>query len=77
MEIENFRRDRLHRIWIALAEDGLSLPIKVPVVIARVILSKVQGIKPGPVVGITAALHGNELNGIPLIHRLFTELNTS
>lgn len=30
--------------------------------------------KPGPVVGVTAALHGNELNGIPVIHRLLTEL---
>lgn len=29
----------------------------------------------GPVVGITAAVHGNELNGIPLIHRLFHEID--
>jgi predicted deacylase len=27
------------------------------------------------VLGITACVHGNELNGIPLIHRLFRELN--
>jgi len=31
----------------------------------------------GPVVGITAAVHGNELNGIPLIHRLFHEIDCS
>jgi predicted deacylase len=33
--------------------------------------------KTGPTVGITAALHGNELNGIPLIHRLFREIKCS
>jgi predicted deacylase len=34
-----------------------------------------QGERVGPVLGITACLHGNELNGIPLIHRLFRELD--
>lgn len=33
----------------------------IPVMVAR-------GAIPGHVIGITAALHGNELNGIPLIH---------
>jgi hypothetical protein len=33
----------------------------IPVMVAR-------GAVPGHVIGITAALHGNELNGIPLIH---------
>jgi predicted deacylase len=35
----------------------------------------VQGKYEGPVLGITAALHGNEINGIPLIHQLFRELD--
>ncbi|KAI0241704.1 hypothetical protein L0F63_005018 [Massospora cicadina] len=56
-------------IWVAVAEDGLSQPIRVPVIIAK-------GVKPGPILGITAALHGNELNGIPLIHRLFRNQRT-
>jgi hypothetical protein len=30
----------------------------------------IRGDAPGPVVGVTAAIHGNELNGIPVIHRL-------
>lgn len=70
LDLESFPRGKLHRVWVALAEDGLSLPIKVPILIAR-------GIKGENVVGITAALHGNELNGIPLIHRLYTELDPS
>lgn len=30
--------------------------------------------KPGPVVGITCAIHGNEVNGIPVIQRLFSRI---
>ncbi|KAG0274552.1 hypothetical protein BGZ95_009669 [Linnemannia exigua] len=54
---------RISRLWIVLAEDAMSTPIRVPVIVAK-------GVRPGPVVGLTAALHGNELNGIPLTHRL-------
>ena len=58
---------QIHRRYIKLAEDGIGMSIRVPVLIAK-------GAKAGPTVGIVAALHGNELNGIPLIHRLFNEL---
>ena len=34
-----------------------------------------QGAFEGPILGITSALHGNELNGIPLIFRLIRELD--
>ena len=34
-----------------------------------------EGLKPGPTVGIAAAIHGNELNGIPVIQRLFREID--
>lgn len=42
--------------------------MKIPVIIAR-------GEKDGPVFGVTAAVHGNELNGVPGIHRLIQHLN--
>ena len=42
-------------------DNALSGMVTIPVMVAR-------GMIPGNVVGITAALHGNELNGIPLIH---------
>lgn len=67
LELEDLPLGTIHRRYIKLAEDGVGLSIRVPVLIAR-------GGKPGPVVGIVAALHGNELNGIPLIHRLFRDL---
>lgn len=55
------------RMLVELISDGLGQSIHVPVLVAR-------GNRPGPVVGVTAAIHGNELNGIPVIHRLFTAL---
>jgi predicted deacylase len=30
--------------------------------------------RPGPIVGITCAIHGNEVNGIPVIQRLFADI---
>ncbi|KAF9184332.1 hypothetical protein BGZ49_004436 [Haplosporangium sp. Z 27] len=63
LDLESLPSGRLTRLWIVLAESAMSTPIKVPVIVAK-------GVRPGPVVGLTAALHGNELNGIPLTHRL-------
>ncbi|KAJ3296781.1 hypothetical protein HDU76_006681, partial [Blyttiomyces sp. JEL0837] len=68
LDLGAFPGGQISRVFVALAEDGTGLPIKVPVIVAK-------GVKHGPIVGITAALHGNELNGIPLIHRLFREIN--
>lgn len=54
--------------WIDLITDGLGVAIRVPVMVAR-------GKEDFPVLGITAAVHGNELNGIPVIQRLFSEID--
>jgi len=36
----------------------------------------IVGVRPGPVVGMTSSLHGDEVNGVRVIHRLFqTELD--
>lgn len=57
-----------HRLRLALTEDGTSHELRIPVRVFK-------GHHPGPVVGITAAIHGNEVNGIPTIHRLFRRLS--
>ena len=41
----------------------------------RIPVIAVRGARPGPVFGITAALHGNELNGIPVVHRLIDSIS--
>lgn len=67
LDLAPLERGRIHRFWIRMATDASASPISIPVMVAR-------GRRPGPVVGVTAAVHGNELNGIPTIHRLFANL---
>ncbi len=47
---------------LRIAADGMGMPIYIPVMIAR-------GYEDGPVLGVTAAVHGNELNGQPVVQR--------
>ena len=57
-----------HRLALDLVEDATGMPVRIPILVVR-------GSSPGPVVGLTAAVHGNELNGIPTIHRLVKSLS--
>lgn len=67
LNVDDLEPNAHHRVVVKLAEDAMGRPIRVPVLVAR-------GKRPGPVFGLTAALHGNELNGIPVLHRLFEAL---
>ncbi len=55
------------RFAIPLVNDGLGMPIYVPVMVAK-------GHEDGPTLAVTAAVHGNELNGIPVVQRVFKEV---
>lgn len=68
LELDRLAKGEFSRLFIELAENGITRPIQVPVVVAK-------GKKDGPIFGITAALHGNELNGIPVIHQLLQKVN--
>jgi len=67
LDLEAIPPRQTARVHIDLVSDGLGHSVQVPILVAR-------GRKPGPVVGVTAAVHGNELNGIPVIHHLFAAL---
>jgi predicted deacylase len=69
INLEDTPENRIRNYWLKLISDGLGNPINVPVIVAR-------GKEPGPILGVTAAIHGNELNGIPVIQRLFAEIET-
>lgn len=69
LDLEEAPQGGVTRFWLHLVTDGLGQPVYIPILVAR-------GTKPGPVLGLTAALHGNELNGIPVVQRLFKEINT-
>ncbi len=68
LDVDHLPRESRTRLLVALVHDGLGRPLRVPVMAAR-------GKREGPVFGITAVLHGNELNGIPVIHNLFHSLD--
>lgn len=68
LKIESLPKGEFTKLFIELVENGIGRSIEVPVVVAR-------GKKEGPIFGITAALHGNELNGIPVIHQLLQKVN--
>ncbi len=68
--IEDFPRGELSRLYIDLVANGLAQDILLPVLVAR-------GNKDGPVFGLTAAVHGNELNGIRVIHDLMHHIRPS
>ena len=67
VKVDNMPKGEISRFWLHIVDDGMGLPIYIPVIVAR-------GAVDGPVLGITAAVHGDELNGIPVIQRLFKEV---
>ena len=52
------------QFWVHLVSNGIARPIFVPIMVAK-------GLGEGPTLGVTAAVHGNELNGVPIVHQLF------
>jgi predicted deacylase len=57
-----------HHLHLNLFPDPAGQPLRVPVLVVR-------GAEPGPALGITAAIHGNELNGVAAIHRFIHGLD--
>lgn len=68
LDIEKIPNGTITKYWLEIVRNGMGEPICVPVMVAK-------GKTDGKVVGITAAVHGNELNGIPVIQRLFKEID--
>ncbi|MCB0643596.1 MAG: succinylglutamate desuccinylase/aspartoacylase family protein [Phaeodactylibacter sp.] len=60
----------INKFYLHLVTDGVGQPVYVPIMVAK-------GVRPGKVLGVTAAVHGNELNGIPVIQRFFRQLNVA
>jgi predicted deacylase len=68
LNVGELPRGKKGRLLLDFVHDGRGWPVRLPILWAR-------GERDGPVFGITAAVHGNELNGIPVIHRLFEKLD--
>ncbi len=68
LKISSLKRGEVHRLHILLSDNSLGVPWRIPVTIIR-------GCGKGPTFGLTAALHGNELNGISTIFKLINEID--
>lgn len=71
--IENINLDQipensLQHYWLKMIDNGMSQSVYVPVIIAK-------GTSKGPVLGLTAAIHGNELNGIEVIRKTIEDID--
>lgn len=68
--LEDTPKGTKKKFWLNLISDGFGLPMCIPVIVIR-------GFEDGPVLGLTAAVHGNELNGISVIQRLCSEIDVN
>ncbi len=68
LELDKIAPGSISLNWLHIVNDALGEPVRLPILVAR-------GKHDGPVLGLTAAIHGNELNGIPVIHRLFEDID--
>ncbi|MDP5168889.1 MAG: succinylglutamate desuccinylase/aspartoacylase family protein [Bacteroidia bacterium] len=64
LDLDKCPAGKISRFWVRIVSSGMGQPILVPVLVAK-------GHSPGPVLGITAAIHGNELNGVPVVQKVF------
>ena len=68
LDLEEFEAGEVHRVHVHLTDNPLGVPWRIPVIL-------VKGKYDGPVLGVTAALHGNELNGISTIFKLIEDID--
>ncbi len=70
LNLDHVPSGMLERFWVHVVSSGMSQPILVPVMVAK-------GVQQGPILGITAAVHGNELNGLPVIQKIFQMIDVN
>ncbi|MCA9650253.1 MAG: succinylglutamate desuccinylase/aspartoacylase family protein [Myxococcales bacterium] len=67
LELESLPPGGVTRFRLDMVRDGMGEAIRLPVIVVR-------GGRPGPTVGLTAAIHGNELNGVRAVQELVATL---
>jgi len=68
INLEKIPSNQISKYWLKLLDNGLSQPISIPIII-------VKGKNSWPVLGLTAAIHGNELNGIKVIQEVIESID--
>ncbi|MBA3880860.1 MAG: succinylglutamate desuccinylase [Sphingobium sp.] len=68
LDVADLAPGQVHRFWFRVTDNAIGQGWYVPVVVVR-------GAKPGPKLLLTAAIHGDELNGVDVIHRLVNRID--
>ncbi|MCB0379030.1 MAG: succinylglutamate desuccinylase/aspartoacylase family protein [Bdellovibrionales bacterium] len=68
LDLDSIEKASERHFWLHIINNALGGPIRLPVIVKK-------GAQPGPVLGVTAALHGNEINGIPVIQNLMDAID--
>lgn len=66
-EISNHPKE-INNYWLEMGTNTYGYPMFIPIIV-------IQGEVNGPTLGLTAAIHGNELNGIAIIHKLIENID--
>ncbi len=67
LDLSKIPAGSVEKFYFHITENGLGLPVYIPIIVAK-------GKMEGPTLGFSAAVHGNELNGIKVIHKLMAEI---
>lgn len=59
---------KVYRFWFRVTDNAVAQPWLIPVIVVR-------GARPGPRLLLTAAIHGDELTGVDVIHQLTAGLD--
>ncbi|MGB0896287.1 MAG: succinylglutamate desuccinylase/aspartoacylase family protein [Flavobacteriaceae bacterium] len=68
LNINTIKNYSISHFWLKINSDEFSRDGYIPLII-------IKGKYSSPVIGVSAALHGNELNGISIIHKLVENIN--
>lgn len=68
LDANDLPKGQVHRFWFRVTDTSIAQAWYVPVIVIR-------GSSPGPRLLLTAGLHGDELNGIDVIHKIANTLS--
>ena len=68
LDVADLTPGQVHRFWFRVTDNAIGQGWYVPVIVVR-------GARPGPRLLLTAAIHGDELNGVDVIHRIVNRVD--
>jgi len=74
LDLSDVPSNTVSRYWIVAAVQQGMIPIYLPVLVAR---GSNSSLSSGRKLSLSSSIHGDELNGIPVVQRIFRQLNAT